>query len=156
MKHQLNIINNTKKDIKGLSNIYANVMNAACDILKIKDVLVMSVSFVSPYMIRKYNREYRNIDRVTDVISFAMEDSFNYVYNNEREIGDIFICYQKAEVQARKYGHSLKRELVFLFTHGLLHLLGYDHMNKEDEKKMFALQDKILAKVGVGRWNLDQ
>ena len=151
MKHQLNIINNTKNDIKGLSSIYNQIMDATCEVLKIKDTLVMSVSFVSPYMIRKYNREYRNIDRVTDVISFAMEDSFNYVYEDEREIGDIFICYKRAEVQARKYGHSLKRELAFLFTHGLLHLLGYDHMKKEDEVKMFALQDKILDKVGVAR-----
>lgn len=151
MKHQLNIFNNTKNEINGLSSLYGQIMEATSEILKIKDVLVMSVSFVSPYMIRKYNREYRNIDRVTDVISFAMEDSFNYSYDSEREIGDIFICYKKAEVQARKYGHSLKRELAFLFTHGLLHLLGYDHMNKEDEKRMFALQDKILDKVGVTR-----
>lgn len=120
-------------------------------VLKIKDEVSLSVSFVSPYKIRKYNREYRNIDKVTDVISFAMEDSECYYQDDNRELGDIFICYQRAVKQSKEYGHSLERELSFLFTHGLLHLLGYDHQNKEDEEEMFSLQEKILNNLGVNR-----
>ena len=151
MKHELNIINNTKENVSSLNSLYKEIIEATCETLKIKDNLSLSVSFVSPYMIRKYNREYRNIDRVTDVISFAMEDSFNYEYEGKREIGDIFICVTRAKSQAKKYGHSLKRELAFLFTHGVLHLLGYDHQSSEQEKEMFGLQEVILNKVGVSR-----
>ena len=95
------------------------------------------------------NREYRNVDRPTDVISFAFLDN----EENKDEmlkhsgpvcLGDIYISVDKAKEQAEEYGHPLKRELSFLFVHGLLHLLGYDHMNKEDEEVMFKLQDEIL------------
>lgn len=151
MSHILSVINNTKEDLKKYQKQYQRILEETLQVLKIKDEVSLSVSFVSPYKIRKYNREYRNIDKVTDVISFAMEDSECYYQDDNRELGDIFICYQRAMKQSKEYGHSLERELSFLFTHGLLHLLGYDHQNKEDEEEMFSLQEKILNNLGVNR-----
>lgn len=103
-----------------------------------------SIVFVDNKKIQEINKEYRGIDKVTDVISFAFEDNDNVVYNNIRFLGEIFICIPRMFEQAREYGHSETRELAFLTCHGLLHLLGYDHMEKEDEEEMFALQEAIL------------
>ena len=110
----------------------------------------MSVTIVDNDYIHDINRTYRHKDAPTDVISFAFLDD-----NPERDtlfhskkmvvLGEIYISSEKAKEQAQEYGHSLEREMKFLFVHGLLHLLGYDHMNKEDEKVMFRLQDEILA-----------
>ncbi|MGM9834881.1 MAG: rRNA maturation RNase YbeY [Bacilli bacterium] len=110
-----------------------------------------SIIFVDEEEIQKINREYRNIDRVTDVISFAFEDNDNLLYNDIRVLGDIFICIPRMKDQAIEYGHSEKRELAFLTVHGLLHLLGYDHMTKEDEVKMFAVQELILDGENIKR-----
>jgi len=111
-----------------------------------------SVVFVGEEKIREINREYRGIDKVTDVISFALEDSQEEIsYKSVRMLGDIYICISRAKEQAQEYGHSLKRELSFLALHGLLHLLGYDHMEKEDEKVMFELQELILNEEGITR-----
>lgn len=103
-----------------------------------------SIVFVSEERIKEINKNYRNIDKVTDVISFAFEDNGNIVYNNVRFLGEIYICIPKMIAQAKEYGHTETRELAFLTVHGLLHLLGYDHMSKEDEEIMFGLQEKIL------------
>ena len=112
---------------------------------------IFSIIFVDDEEIHKINKEYRNVDRVTDVISFAFEDSNDLVYNNLRMLGDIYICIPQMKRQALDYGHSEKRELSFLTVHGLLHLLGYDHMNKEDEEKMFSLQEMILNGQNITR-----
>ena len=111
--------------------------------VKVKNA-TFSIVFVDNEKIQYLNKNYRNIDRVTDVISFAFEDNQKIVYNNMRFLGEIFICIPKMEEQAKEYGHSEIRELAFLTVHGLLHLLGYDHMNEEDEKIMFGLQEVIL------------
>ena len=110
----------------------------------------ISVTIVDNDYIHEINRTYRHKDAPTDVISFAFLDD-----NPKRDelfksgqmvvLGEIYISYEKAQEQAISYGHSLERELKFLFVHGLLHLLGYDHMKKEDEEIMFRLQDEILA-----------
>ena len=97
------------------------------------------------------NREYRGVDRVTDVISFAFEDNNDLVYNDIRMLGDIFICIPQMKRQATEYGHSEKRELAFLAVHGILHLLGYDHMNEKDEKVMFELHELILDGQNIKR-----
>ena len=110
-----------------------------------------SVIFVNEKEIQEINKEYRGIDKVTDVISFALEDNSNIVYNNTRVLGDIYICIPRMLEQSSSYGHSIKRELSFLTIHGLLHLLGYDHMKKEDEEEMFALQELILNEEGITR-----
>lgn len=125
----------------------------------------MSLSFVSPDEIRSLNSQYRNIDDVTDVLSFpavdnperkilSAADSASQLLNLETgklNIGDVIICLDRAREQAAEYNHSLKRELCFLSLHGLLHLLGYDHIEPDDEKQMFGLQDEILNKMRVTR-----
>ena len=99
--------------------------------------------------IHKINKEYRGIDRPTDVISFALEDDKQIDLPDLRVLGDIYISYDKVISQAKEYGHSNKRELCFLAVHGLLHLLGYDHMTKDDEIKMFGLQKELLDSYGI-------
>ncbi len=110
---------------------------------------ILSIIFVDEEKIQDLNREYRNIDRITDVISFAFEDTKNTLPKEIRVLGDIYICIPKMILQARDYGHSEKRELSFLTVHGLLHLLGYDHMKKEEEEIMFPLQEEILSSMGI-------
>ena len=98
---------------------------------------------------------YRNKDKVTDVISFALEEDEPDIDMSEfdiaRVLGDIIICTDVAQEQSESYGHSFERELGFLALHGFLHLLGYDHMNEEDEKEMFGRQDAILNAYGLTR-----
>ena len=117
--------------------------------MNIKDS-VMSIIIVDNEYIHKINKEYRNIDRETDVISFALEEGES-IDEPVKTLGDIYISIDRVYSQAKEYGHSVKRELFFLVTHGFLHLLGYDHMNKDDEKKMFSLQEEILDSYGVKR-----
>lgn len=138
--------NNLYKDYNYLNGVirrtlaYENVRNA-----------VFSIIFVDSAEIKRINREYRDIDQVTDVISFAFEDEKDLLYNDIRVLGDIFICIPRMKEQAKSYGHSEKRELSFLTVHGLLHLLGYDHLNKEDETRMFAVQELILNGENITR-----
>jgi probable rRNA maturation factor len=120
-----------------------DVLDYALEHQKVKNA-IFSVIFVEDEEIHTINREYRNVDRITDVISFAFEDNEDIMYNEIRMLGDIYICIPQMKRQAESYGHSEKRELSFLAVHGILHLLGYDHMNEEDEKEMFALQEVIL------------
>ncbi len=104
----------------------------------------ISVTFTDNENIRKLNKEYRDIDRETDVLSFPMEDE-----GKEVVLGDVVISLEKAKEQAEEYGHSLEREISFLCVHSCLHLLGYDHETSEDdEKEMFAKQDEILKTIG--------
>ena len=109
------------------------------------------IVFVDLKEIQNLNKEYRGLDRVTDVISFALEDTPDKINTDIRILGDIYICIPKMAEQASEYGHSIKRELSFLTVHGLLHLLGYDHMTKENEEEMFGLQELILNEEGITR-----
>ena len=139
-----NLTNENLKEIDELNeytNYLINYMN--------KDA-VMSIIIVDNEEIHKINKEYRGIDRETDVISFALEEG-ETIDEPYKTLGDIYISIDKVYEQAKEYGHSVKRELFFLVTHGFLHLLGYDHMNKEDEEEMFSLQEEILDKYGVKR-----
>lgn len=102
--------------------------------------------------IHELNKNYRNIDRETDVITFALEDEDSLVIgSDERILGDIYISIDKARAQAKEYGHSFLRELSFLAVHGFYHLLGYDHETKKDEEVMFKLQEEVLEKYGITR-----
>ena len=143
----VNIINRTKySDFKDYYPLIDYYYEKTLKTLEIEDNYVTSLIICGPISIRRINREYRNIDRVTDVISFALLDDEETVeYEDAIELGDIFINRDRVISQAYDYGHSIKREFVFLFVHGLLHLLGYDHKDKEDEKQMFALQKKIIG-----------
>ena len=113
------------------------------------DNVLFNVIFVDNEYIHKLNKEYRKIDRETDVITFALEDFEDIKYDDFRLLGDIYISIPKAHSQALEYGHSFLREICFLSVHGFLHLLGYDHMNKEDEKEMFSRQELILDEAGI-------
>ena len=106
--------------------------------------------------IRELNKEHRDIDRETDVLSFPLGDDENgYEVDPDTDaimLGDIVISLEKAKQQAEEYGHSYRREVAFLLTHSLFHLLGYDHVNsEEEEKEMFGKQDKVLDKLGITR-----
>ena len=126
------------------------------------ELLEMSLSIVSPEQIQELNKSFREVDKVTDVLSFPTCDNptrgaITVVcedVNPETDlvnIGDIVICMERAKEQAKEYGHSLKRELAFLSLHGLLHLLGYDHIDPDDEKQMITLQKEILNQAGITR-----
>lgn len=117
--------------------------------LKIKQDYDLSVSFVDDKYIRHINKNYRNVDMATDVISFAMLDSQDIVSqdNSSFDLGDIFISVEMAIKQAANLNQSINREILFLFIHGLLHLLGYDHQSLEAEKVMFKLQEEILNEI---------
>lgn len=114
-------------------------------ILKLKPSYAISLSIVGPITMRRINRDYRHKDRSTDVISFAIQEVDTFENEEEIDLGDIFINYRKVKTQALAYGHSEKREFIFLFVHGLLHCLGYDHIKPQEEKVMFALQRQILG-----------
>lgn len=131
---------------------FTAIIEQALKTLGIEDDVEVSCVLVDDERIHEINREYRHIDRSTDVISFAMEDNDQfYVEGMPRTLGDIFISVDHAKKQAEEYGHSLRREMCFLFTHGILHLLGYDHMTDEQEKEMFGLQDEILGALNIER-----
>ncbi len=143
------IINKTNYEID--MNTLNKVINIALDEEKVTNAY-FNIIFIDNEEIHKINKEYRNIDRETDVISFALEDDSTYPNMGIRVLGDIYISVDRIKSQARDYGHSEVRETCFLAVHGLLHLLGYDHTKSlEDEKIMFGKQDIILDKAGVKR-----
>lgn len=152
MEIDLALINELEDFNEDYEEVYLKIIREACKELDIQDDLELSVIFVDDKRIHEINREYRQIDRSTDVISFALEDSEQYyIEGMPREIGDIFISIDHAKMQAEEYGHSFFREMCFLFTHGLLHLLGFDHMNEEAEKVMFGRQKTILDALNITR-----
>ena len=124
----------------------------------------VALTFVDDKQIHELNMEYRGIDRPTDVLSFAMneftDEELDIVYELEEDeelqdmpemLGDIIISVNRAQIQSEEYGHSLEREIGFLFVHGFLHLLGYDHQDKESEAEMMGKQEAVLAEVGLTR-----
>lgn len=113
----------------------------------------ISLSIVNNEEIKKINNLYRNINKETDVLSFPLLDDFQNIKDNTHPIplGDIIISIEKAITQANEYNHSLKREICFLTVHSMLHLLGYDHMEKTEEEIMFKKQDIILDKLNINR-----
>ena len=112
---------------------------------------IVNIILVDDDYIHEINKNYRKIDRVTDVISFALEEEETISFDFGRLLGDIYVCIPQMKRQAIEYSHSEKRELSFLVVHGLLHLLGYDHMEKEEEKIMFARQELLLNEYGITR-----
>ena len=143
------IFNNTDKEIKEIDKL-REYMNFAVDKLKVNEE-IFNIIFVSNEEIHDINREFRHTDRVTDVISFALEDNEEEAFKEFRILGDIYIAIDVAYDQAIEYNHSREREVCFLATHGLLHLLGYDHMTIEEEKEMFGMQEELLDAYGIKR-----
>ena len=109
----------------------------------------VSVLICDDEEIHELNRQYRNIDRPTDVLSFPMYDDEGNL--DPDELGDIVISLERAKLQSEEYGHSIERELAFLTAHSMLHLFGYDHLEEDEQKEMFYKQEEILRKLGLTR-----
>ena len=124
---------------------------------KLDDNWEISLSFVTPEEIRSINKRFRKTDSVTDVLSFLA--AYDYAEEGEKNekgeiiLGDVIICVKRAEEQALEFGHSIKRELTFLYVHSLLHLLGYDHMEEDEREIMEEKQRKIMEKLNILRTN---
>ncbi len=148
--NKISIFNQVGETIEELSEV-EKVLYKAMEKEKLDDTS-FNVIIVDNNYIHELNNTYRNIDRETDVITFALEDEDTLVIGgDERILGDIYISIDKARSQAQEYGHGLLRELAFLAVHGFYHLLGYDHMTKKDEEIMFKKQDEILEEYGITR-----
>ena len=119
----------------------------------------VSVSFVSLEEIHQLNRDYRSVDRPTDVLSFPQYGDLDEIREEVAwcdeeaplELGDVVICLDKAREQAAEYGHSQERELIYRFVHSVLHLLGYDHMEEEEKRSMRRREEEIMSWLGIGR-----
>ena len=130
-------------------NIIGDVVTGTLEYMKFKKEAEVSVSVVDGEQIKELNRDFRNIDRVTDVLSFPIGDK--NPETGEIVLGDIVLCAEKVISQAQDFGHTRKRELAFLTCHSMLHLLGYDHIEEDDRIEMENLQRKILEKIGYKR-----
>lgn len=148
--NELEIFNQVEENIDELDKV-KEVLKYAMKKEHLENV-VFNVIIVDNNYIHELNKNYRNIDRETDVITFALEDEKDIVEpNGVRMLGDIYISIDKARSQALEYGHSLLRELSFLAVHGFYHLLGYDHMTKEEEMIMFSKQEEVLHECNIER-----
>ncbi|MCR5333028.1 MAG: rRNA maturation RNase YbeY [Bacilli bacterium] len=144
---ELDFINQGPTSYDVYEDKFRELMEKVFSHLNVKEDYIVDVSIIDNKAIHEVNRSYRGIDRPTDVISFAFFDDKEEKATPgvPSSLGQILISYEKAEEQAKEYGHSLNREMSFLFVHGMLHLLGYDHMTEKDEKIMFSLQEEILG-----------
>ena len=142
--NEYKIYNNTNYEIKDEIKSMKKILKHALKSENIKNAS-FNVILIDDKEITKINKMYRKKNKPTDVISFALEDNKESISAyNKRILGDIYISVETAKKQAKEYNHSLKRELCFLSVHGLLHLLGYDHIEEKDEKIMFKKQELIL------------
>ncbi|WP_107942483.1 rRNA maturation RNase YbeY [Metasolibacillus fluoroglycofenilyticus] len=156
MALEIDFLDETDSVQKAHIDLVERLLQYAAKEEQVDDGSELSITFVTNEAIHEINREYRDKDQPTDVISFALEE----LGEGETEIigeglprvlGDIIISVERTQEQAEEYGHSFERELGFLALHGFLHLLGYDHMNEQDEKEMFDKQNAILSSFGLGR-----
>ncbi|WP_276906698.1 rRNA maturation RNase YbeY [Peptoniphilus duerdenii] len=128
-----------------IENIVEKSIEAALKEIEFTDDYEVSVSFVGDDEIHELNRDYRGVDRTTDVLSFPMDDEFTNM------LGDIVININKVIEQAKEYGHSEKREISYLTVHSSLHLMGFDHEEEEDKKEMRAVEDRVMEKLEISR-----
>lgn len=143
------IINNSGYEVTELEFLkeYTEYVTKKLEI----DKAIFNIILVDEEEIHELNKNYRGVDRKTDVITFALEDGNGFQNPEIRMLGDIYLCIPVAYEQSEIYGHSKIREVCFLATHGILHLLGYDHMNEEEEKEMFSLQEELLNNYEITR-----
>lgn len=130
------------------------VLEEAARVHEVSEMAEVSLMFTDDESIHEMNREYRGIDRPTDVLSFALEEGEEEeIFGGPEEdlLGDIIISVETAVRQAEEYGHSVEREMSFLALHGMLHLLGYDHMEEEERQEMRAQEKAILETLGITR-----
>ena len=143
---KINFVNETNLDVKEYKKLIRSVLKHE------KTDKYFNIIFVDKDKIQQINNDYRGINKVTDVITFALMENPDELFMEAiDELGDVFICVDRAIEQAKEYNHSIEREIGFLAVHGYLHLLGYDHMTEEDEKIMFKKQDEILNKAKLKR-----
>lgn len=128
-----------------IEKIVEKSIEAALKEIDFTDDYEVSVSFVGDEEIHELNRDYRGVDRTTDVLSFPMDDEFTNM------LGDIVININKVIEQAKEYGHSEKREISYLTVHSTLHLMGFDHEEEEDKKEMRAVEDRVMEKLKISR-----
>lgn len=152
------IISNNQKDVKiptGVRMLVRRCCNAVLLQEKFEGAAEISVTFVNDEMIRQLNREHRNLDKSTDVLSFPLGENGEYDINRDtgaKMLGDIVISIEHAVAQSEEYGHSLQREIAFLTVHSLLHLLGYDHENGGLEAvHMREKEESVLTQLGLKR-----
>lgn len=154
------IENETKVDMTPYEDDIQAVIFAVLDLEEVTHDVEVSLTYTDNEEIRLINKEHRDKDMATDVLSFPMvqvidgelqlEDSKNYT-TGDIMLGDIIISLERAEEQAKDFGHSFKREVCFLVAHSMLHLLGYDHMTEEEETRMISKQKIVMEKVGILR-----
>ena len=174
----VNIIDDQAYLASGQEKLLHEVIEAAAKYLNLPEGIELDLSIVSNEEIQVLNRDYRGLDKPTDVLSFALtevsseydvdfahldlteeaeetEDLEETEFEDEEAIpqhlGDIIISYPRAQEQAQNYGHSLDRELAFLAVHGFLHLNGYDHQTEEEAQEMFRIQEEVLTTYGLTR-----
>ena len=150
------IIHNDQKEVKiptGLRMLVRRCCNAVLRLEEFGAPAEISVTFVDLDEIHELNKQYRGVDKPTDVLSFPQFDDLEEEIPEVCEIclGDVVICEQKAREQAEEFGHSFERELVYLFTHSVLHLLGYDHMEDDEKKAMREREEEIMKQIGLMR-----
>ncbi len=150
---ELLFVNDYDETLQDYEKIFEDLATHAIQKLHRDDRFSLEVNFVDEKTIHEINRQYRKIDRPTDVISFAFLDEVENEIKIQGDVmlmlGEIFISVDQAKQQAKEYQHSLHRELCFLFVHGFLHLLGYDHQKEDEEKVMFQIQEEILQEKGI-------
>lgn len=112
----------------------------------------VSITFVSNEEIQELNRSYRGIDRVTDVLSFPLyESKLEFPREGELCLGDVVICLEQAYLQADEFGHTVDRELIYLFVHSIFHLLGYDHLAENEKEEMRIKEEQVMQRLGLER-----
>ncbi len=148
------ITNNTNENIDMNDKLY-DVVKAVLDNDGLSMAYEVSITFVDKDEIHKLNREYRKVDRPTDVLSFPMNEEF-LIEGVDSMLGDIVICMDIAKDQAKEYDHSLDREIMYLTCHSMLHLLGYDHIDEDDKKIMRGKEKEVMRKLGVFKWVINQ
>ena len=157
---QVFIENQTKEyfNFRGYKKLIESVIKAVFEIKKIPDEFEVNVLIVEDEEIKEINKDTRGINKVTDVLSFPYLEfekpgkfKKSKIEEDEIILGDIILCANRVVEQAEKFGHSQKRELSYLVTHSMLHLIGYDHMEPEDEKLMLREADKIMAYLNISR-----
>lgn len=147
------IMSNQQERVQLPAQLKAKLDEIAKVCLEIEEVdgeAEISLVFVDDAEIQKLNHSYRNLDEPTDVLSFPLWDEDEEILG-ELLLGDIIISLETAQRQGEEYGHSLEREIAYLMVHGLLHLLGYDHLDKEEKEIMRCREEEILEKINLGR-----
>ena len=146
------IANDTNEDLD-LDLIRKKAEKTITEVLRVENIsenAEVSLSIVDKETIHKLNKDYRNVDRETDVLSFPLdEEGFDNEGNPLILLGDIVICLDVAEGQAADFGHSLEREIMYLICHSTLHLLGYDHIEEDDKKVMRLKEKEVMKNLGV-------